>query len=58
AAIITTLAGSAVTTYITPHIIKEPMYNSTQTGEEYIQELLHGHPQCIHNTLGVHKHIF
>ncbi|TFK86403.1 hypothetical protein K466DRAFT_461471, partial [Polyporus arcularius HHB13444] len=58
AAALTALAGGIVTTYMSPHIIKSPMYNSIQTGEAYIQELLHGHPDRIRDTLGVHKHIF
>lgn len=58
AAVMATLAGGAVTTYIAPHVIKTPMYNSAQTGEDYIQELLQVHPDRIHDTLGVHKHVF
>lgn len=34
------------------------MYNSAQTGEAYVQELLGGHPDRIHDVLGVGKHVF
>lgn len=58
AALITTLAAATATSFITPHLIKQPMYDSPRTGEIYIQELLHAHPDHIHNVLGVHKHVF
>ena len=58
AAVIASVAAAAVTTYMTPHLIKRPMYNSPRTGELYIQELLHAHPDRIHDTLGVSKHVF
>ena len=58
AAVLTALAGGIVTMYMSPHIIKSPMYDSMQTGEAYIQELLRGHPDRIHDTLGVNKHVF
>ncbi len=59
-AILTTLTGAVVTAYITPHITKIPMYTSKLTGDAYIQELLHRdtHPDRIHDTLGVRKHVF
>lgn len=57
-AFLTALAGGVVATAMTQHIIKTPMYNSQQTGELYIQELLAAHPDRIHDTLGVHKHVF
>ena len=36
------------------------MYTSLLTGELYIRELLHrdAHPDRIHDTLGVRKHVF
>ncbi|TFK81399.1 hypothetical protein K466DRAFT_456033, partial [Polyporus arcularius HHB13444] len=52
------LAAAAVTTYLTPHLIKRSMYYSACTGERYIQELLHAHPDHICDILGVSKHVF
>ena len=49
------LGAYASVSYMVPHIIKEPMYNSTQTGEKYIQELLNGHRDRIRDTLGLHQ---
>ncbi len=34
------------------------MYNSAYTGNIYIQELLHAHPDRIRDALGMHKHVF
>ena len=58
AALLTSLAGAAVAAYMTPHLIKTPMYDSPQTGERYIQELLRAHPSRIHDALGVNKSVF
>ncbi|KAI0748840.1 hypothetical protein C8Q74DRAFT_1171674, partial [Fomes fomentarius] len=55
---LTALAGGVITTAMAPHIIKTPMYNFKQTGELDIQELYEAHPDWIHNTLSVHKHVF
>ena len=53
------VAGAyAAISYIIPHVIKEAMYDSTHTGEAYIQELLHGHPHRIHDSLGLHQHVY
>ena len=45
-------------------ICTEPLYNkipyhdSALTGAAWVLELLNGHPECIHNELGVHKNVF
>ena len=58
AALLSVAGAYATISYMVPHIIKEPMYNSAHTGEVYIQELLHGHPDRIHDSLGLHQHVF
>ena len=57
-ALFSALGAYASVTYTFPHIIKEPMYNSPQTGEMYIQELLAGHGDRIRDVLGLHRHVF
>ena len=37
---------------------KEPYHTSILRGQDWVQELLNGHPKWIHTELGVHKHIF
>ena len=34
------------------------MYNSQQTSEKRIQELLSGHPTCFYDNFGMAKHVF
>ena len=31
---------------------------SILTGQGWVDELLEGHPECIHTELGMHKHVF
>ena len=38
--------------------MKEPYHTSILSGYAWVQELLHGHPKCIHMELGVHKEVF
>jgi len=38
--------------------MKEPYHTSILSGYAWAQELLHGHPECIHTELGVHKEVF
>ena len=40
------------------HHMKEPYHTSILSGYAWVQELLHGHPECIHMELGVHKEVF
>jgi hypothetical protein len=43
---------------MTPHLIKTPMYDSKLSGEDWVQELLNGHPGRFHDNLGMSKHVF
>jgi hypothetical protein len=38
--------------------LKQPYHTSIFSGYAWLQELLHGHPEHIHNELGVHKEVF
>jgi hypothetical protein len=38
--------------------MKEPYHTSILSGYAWVQELLNGHPECIHTELGVHKDVF
>ena len=37
---------------------KTAYHTSALTGEMWVLELLNGHPECIQNELGIHKHVF
>ena len=37
---------------------KEPYHTSILRGQDWVQELLNGHPERIRTELGVHKHVF
>ena len=45
-------------------IYTDPLYNkllyhtSAFSGADWVWELINGHPKCIRNELGVHKHVF
>ena len=52
------VGGAVVMQYMTLHLIKTPMYNSKLSGEDWVQELLHGHPGWFHDNLGMSKHVF
>jgi hypothetical protein len=38
--------------------MKEPYHTSILSGHAWVQELLHGHSECIRTELGVHKEVF
>ena len=38
--------------------VKTADHTSALTGEMWVLELLNGHPECIQNELGIHKHVF
>ena len=40
------------------YYMKEPYHTSILSGYAWLQELLHGHPECIYTELGVHKEVF
>ena len=50
------LAAVAVAT--SSHLFKEPMYNSSFTGELRMQELLHAHDKRFYNSFGMKKDVF
>src|ERR1700683_1547872 len=50
--------GAAVMQYMIPHLIKTPMYDSKLSDEDWLQELLNGHPVRFHDNLGMSKHVF
>lgn len=59
--IISTLAGviiSAVGAVIQPIYQKEPYHTSKLTGQDWVLELLLGHPKRIRCELGIHRHVF
>ena len=56
-----TVANTVATTaliYANPLYNKVPYHTSALSGTNWVQELLDGHPECICNELGVHKHVF
>ena len=57
-ALFTFAAGAAALAYGLPLYDKTPYHTSALTGAGWVLELLNGHPECIHNELGVHKHVF
>ena len=53
-----TAAAAAAVVYAAPLYDKTPYHTSALSGEDWVLELINGHPGCICNELGVHKHIF
>ena len=56
-----TMANIVVTTalnYTDPLYNMLPYHTSALSGADWVQELISGHPECIRNELGVHKHVF
>jgi hypothetical protein len=51
-------AATAALVYAAPLYNKTPYHTSALSGEEWVQELINGHPECIRCELGVHKHVF
>jgi hypothetical protein len=37
---------------------KQPYHTSILRGQDWVQELLNGHPERIRTELGLHKHVF
>ena len=37
---------------------KLPYHTSAFSGADWVWKLINGHPECICNKLGVHKHVF
>ena len=57
ATIIITAAVASVSQYAL-HFEKHPMHTSSLSGEQWVQELLHGHEDRIYNELGMRKAVF
>ena len=57
-ALFTFAAGAAALASGPPLYDKTPYHTSALTGAGWVHELLDGQPECIHNELGVHKHVF
>lgn len=51
-------AGSIVAVADTPRAPPVPMYDSSLTGQMWMDELLAGHPQRFYNAMGMHKDVF
>ena len=52
------IIATAALIYADPLYNKLPYYTSVFSGTDWVQELINGHPECIRNELGVHKHVF
>jgi hypothetical protein len=50
--------GYAALLYATPIYWKQEYHTSALTGEAWVQELIHGHPDRIKNELGMRLHVF
>jgi hypothetical protein len=51
-------AAAAAMIYAAPLYDKTPYHTSALSGEDWVRELINGHPGRIRCELGVHKHIF
>ncbi len=52
------MIGIAATLYLEPNYWKQPYHTSALTGEAWVNELIHGHPDRIFNELGMRLHVF
>ena len=50
--------GIAATLYQQPHYWKQDYHTSALTGQAWVNELIHGHPDRIFNELGMRLHVF
>lgn len=48
----------AVYLYSSPYYWKQPYHTSKLSGQAWVHELMHGHPDCIRTELGMHLHVF
>jgi hypothetical protein len=51
-------AALAVMLYATPLYLKQPYHTSVLCGEDWVQELIYGHPEHIKHKLGMCVHAF
>ncbi|KAF9524879.1 hypothetical protein CPB83DRAFT_752081, partial [Crepidotus variabilis] len=52
------LIGIAAVLYSQPGYFSQPYHTSALTGAAWVNELIHGHPDCIFCQLGMHLHVF
>ncbi|KAH6906644.1 hypothetical protein BKA70DRAFT_1040445, partial [Coprinopsis sp. MPI-PUGE-AT-0042] len=52
------VVAAAMQIYSVPFYWKQDFHNSKLTGAEWVQELIHGHPDRIRLALGLRMHIF
>ncbi|KXN81572.1 hypothetical protein AN958_04444 [Leucoagaricus sp. SymC.cos] len=48
----------AVALYASSSYWKQDYHTSTLIGVEWVEKLIHGHPECIWTELGVQLHVF
>jgi hypothetical protein len=58
AAYIVNVIGIATTLYASPLYWKQEYHNSKLSGEAWVEELIHGHPDWIRTELGMRLHVF
>ena len=58
AAAVVHLVKSAIALYTSSEYWSQPYHTSKLTGEEWVWELIHGHPNWIYTELGVHLYVF
>ena len=58
AATVANIVATAAIICTEPLYNKIPYHDSALTSAAWVLELLNGHPECIHNELGVHKNVF
>ena len=51
-------AGAALLFYAEPLYWRQPYHTSKLTGEDWVRELINGHPNRIHDALGMRLHVF
>jgi hypothetical protein len=52
------LVGIAAVLYAQPNYWKQPYHTSALSGQAWVEELIHGHPDRIFNELGMRLHVF
>ena len=52
------VVGIATALYASANYFTQPYHTSKLSGQEWVEELMHGHPDRIHCELGVHLPVF
>lgn len=58
AASVVYLAGATVILYSSPEYWRQPYHTSALSGSDWVNELVHGHPDRIYSELGIRLHVF